>query len=398
MQKLVIAVCVCVILCAAQPVTVQMKRVKRTAQAQPHRLLPSSANAPPAHTANDLTPWRFTRQAPPPHWAEGIYRQLASSASTALTGSAVEDFVSEVQVGSQSFTVTMDTGSGTFAVAGAMANSGCQDTLSSSVPCTGAVPKQSYGSGSWSGTACNGVAEVSIAGKSAGKPNFARMDHEYRMLTCPAEIKNTKPTEGIMGLSFCSSLPDPTKCNPTLFDSLIQNNPGMSNELSMQCCGWDTDFDKGTVTFGGTDSSQYTGSIQYTPVTVPSYWCVDLQSVAMGSSRRLTSVVQQPSALDGTGASTCTTIVDSGTSALMLSPTNWAVVESQLPAAALNSQNFANHCVTEAEVDSYPPIILKLQGDVTLTVTSRRYMQPWYAPFQINTLLASDKCVHGFHM
>jgi len=98
---------------------------------------------------------------------------------------------------------------------------------------------------------------------------------------------------------------------PTFLDNLKSQGTISTEVLGVSFAplsGSDTEDANGELTFGGTDSSKYSGSITYTPVTTISpfnlYWGVSVGTVTYGSTTLLAS---------GDGA-----IVDTGTTLIYL--------------------------------------------------------------------------------
>jgi len=278
---------------------------------------------------------------------------LTSNESSAITGSAFGDYSVGVTIGGQSFQLIVDTGSSVFAVA--------SSTLDHCIPyytgtCDGAaIPEQVYGSGSFSGTVCSG-APVTVGGLRAGEPAFAGITSQTGLLqSCSASIAGLA-NQGIAGMAYSGLTPQGLSLAP-IFDSVVAAS-GIPDIFSMQCCGWTgTSAGVGTLTLGGIDSSQYSGSIQYTPITKREWYCV-----------HLTAPVD-----DGLAHDNCGTIVDSGTSALVLTAATYTAVMAPINAAvaALPSQ-----CVLSTNSATLPCIELVLEGGVILSIPPSIYYQP----------------------
>jgi len=197
----------------------------------------------------------------------------------------------------------------------------------------------------------------------------------------------------------------------------VVKTSGIDNIFALQCCGWDGSSSPGTgtLTLGGIDSSLYTGAIQYTSITKEEYYCVSMTGATTsgGSSSSSSSsstvepsiapsptppVASDPYAYNSgssTGSSTagsasyggwsewkgasfysyggasadedCGTIIDSGTSALVLTSDYQSVYDA--------AKGDGQIC-SESERDALPDIVLTFDGGVTLTIPPKRYYQP----------------------
>jgi len=337
----------------------------------------------PMNKSNRIHPWHnnsesvlvgLTEHSPPPPFS----RRHLTTSSGSLEGAAYADYSVRVTVAGQTLEVIVDTGSSTLAVA-ASASDNCATYYTGS--CDGQTVGDSYDSGSWSGHACSG-AHVSFEGLSAGQPAFGGIQTQHAFLTDCASSSGIPISEGIVGMAYSTLISSGSPFTP-LFDSVRTQNPDIPDVFSMQCCGWDgTTAGTGTLVLGGTDSSLYTGSWQYTPITAETYYCVSLTGVttssgdSSSSSSTTTTTSSRPRFFSydydnilasGTlGASDCTAVIDSGTSAIALD-TQYATVISAL-------QGSGNVCST-AERDAFPDLVLHFDG-ATLSVPPSKYYQP----------------------
>lgn len=294
-----------------------------------------------------------------------------------LEGAAYADYAVDVKITDGSSTATLrvivDSGSSTFAVA-ASAGDGCMDYYPGT--CNGASCGVNYGTPSdptnWSGHVCSG-ASVTLEGLSAGTPDFGGIQSNQGFLNDCSSSGGGPISEGILGMAYASLAEAPL--TTPLFDSIVDQNSDIANIFSMQCCSWNGhSAGTGTLVLGGSDSSLYSGSLQYTAVTSQTYYCVSMSSATTSSRRQLGTKreLQYSYSYGGEGDPDCTTIIDSGTSAILLT-SDYADVTNQMPSSGT--------CVTDSEISSYPDIILTFPGyngaaDVVLTVPPSRYLQP----------------------
>ena len=227
-------------------------------------------------------------------------------------------------------------------------------------------------------------------------------------------------------LPLPGALPRPGPCHP---------HPGCHFSLPSPpcgCCGWAGDLDSpgtGTLTLGGINEKMYTGELKYTPITQELYYCVDMTSPkpsASGSSAcpytgktvRSSapswawmgtsdfSLITQPvidqlkassaytarlstplgrsfASSTSSGASSCGTIIDSGTSALSLTPAVYTTVIAPVNAALAAHR----HRLQRQQVrQEGRPLQLPMHrdragrredaGGVTLTIVPHNYYQP----------------------
>merc|ERR1712157_158486 len=111
----------------------------------------------------------------------------------------------------------------------------------------------------------------------------------------------------------------------------------------MQCCGWNgVTAGSGTLLLGSIDDSLYTGSISYTPITAEEYYCVNMESVNVAGGQ----TYSMPSSSQWAN---CNTIIDSGTSAILLWSELYEAVSTMLTAQGYQ----ANYCTSSASLASY---------------------------------------------
>ncbi|KAF9202351.1 hypothetical protein BGZ49_007480 [Haplosporangium sp. Z 27] len=119
----------------------------------------------------------------------------------------------------------------------------------------------------------------------------------------------------------------------------------------------------GEITFGGVDSTKYTGSITYVPVTTTSpaseYWGIDVSSITYGSSKV---------------SSTTHGIVDTGTTLILLEDSFVTALYKNIPGAALDS-NSGLYTIPSSQVSSLKNITFTIGGKA-FTLTPSQYLVP----------------------
>jgi len=119
----------------------------------------------------------------------------------------------------------------------------------------------------------------------------------------------------------------------------------------------------GEVTFGGVDSSKYTGSITYVPVTTTSpaseYWGIDVTEIAYGTTK-VTSTVHG--------------IVDTGTTLILLSSTAVSALYKNISGAKLDN-NSGLYTIPSSQVSKLKNISFTV-GGTAFTLTPAQYIIP----------------------
>lgn len=117
----------------------------------------------------------------------------------------------------------------------------------------------------------------------------------------------------------------------------------------------------GEITFGGTDSTKYSGSITYVPITkvVPSsyYWGIDVSEISYGTAD-VTGTTDGSGAIHG--------IVDTGTTLILLSTSAIKLLNAQIPGITLDTINTGLYVIPNGVV--LENITFRIGGkDFTLT-------------------------------
>jgi len=195
--------------------------------------------------------------------------------------------------------------------------------------------------------------------------------------TTLASFFEGQPMDGILGLAYPSIAADSVT---PVFDQMISE--GL---VSQSIFGVYLDSANGAsgsqILFGGVDSTYYSGSFVFTPVTQQTYWSVAVQGFSVGGQTVACS-------------SGCSGIVDTGTSVLVgpLSGIN----------AILNALNVKSNC---GNYGSLPDLVITLKG-VQLTLPPSVYVQKaggQCAPLIQGSLgesmyILGDTVIRGFYL
>lgn len=148
--------------------------------------------------------------------------------------------------------------------------------------------------------------------------------------------------DGILGMGFTSISVDNTI---TVFENAIKQNV-IEQPMFAFYLG---DNSPGELTFGGYDTTKFTGDLITVPLTSATYWEIALDSITVGSYH----------STPNTDGSPITGIVDSGTS-LLVGPRSQV---TKLAAAVGAKPNFTGQYTIDcAALDSIPDLVFTIQG------------------------------------
>jgi len=273
------------------------------------------------------------------------YRSLANP-DQPLTNYNDTEYVGPISIGTppQNFIVVFDTGSSNLWVPStACTDAGCagkdkyNSAKSSTYKSNGKGITIQYGTGSMAGILDEDT--VNLDGTSITSYTFGAA-------TSLANFFAGQPMDGILGLAYPSIAADNVL---PVFDAMIKQGL-VSNPVFGVYLDSANGNSGSQIQFGGTDSSLYSGAFSYTPVTQQTYWSVDIEGFAVGSST--------------VGCSSgCKGIVDTGTS-LLVGPT--AGIN-----AILNALNVKSDC---SNYNTLANLVITLKG-VKLTLTPAIYVQ-----------------------
>nr|P00791.3 RecName: Full=Pepsin A; Flags: Precursor [Sus scrofa] len=262
----------------------------------------------------------------------------------------------------QDFTVIFDTGSSNLWVPSVYCSSlACSDHNqfnpddSSTFEATSQELSITYGTGSMTGIL--GYDTVQVGGISDTNQIFGLSETE------PGSFLYYAPFDGILGLAYPSiSASGATPVFDNLWDQGLVSQDLFSVYLS-------SNDDSGSVVLlGGIDSSYYTGSLNWVPVSVEGYWQITLDSITMDGETIACS-------------GGCQAIVDTGTS-LLTGPTSAiANIQSDIGASENSDGEMVISC---SSIDSLPDIVFTING-VQYPLSPSAYI-----------LQDDDSCTSGF--
>lgn len=273
----------------------------------------------------------------------------SGSDSVAIKDYQNAQYYGPIKIGKQTFNVVFDTGSSNVWVPG----KGCSlttcwfhprydESKSSTFEKDGRIFNVTYGSGPVAGVFNKEtitVGDLEVAGAEFAeitKVSFGPLNIAYAM----------GKFDGLLGLGFNSI----SEYNlPTPFELMVQEHliPEPIFSFYLQA---DSSQD-GELTFGGIDTSKFTGEIAYTPLTAQTYWKVGLTSLSFGGK------------VVGSGISA---IIDSGTSLLVGPKDTVKAMAKKAGATSLLGKEFIIDC---GKKDSIPALDIELGGGVKLSLS-----------------------------
>jgi len=265
--------------------------------------------------------------------------QLARKRDVALVGCPSVDFSAPVTVGGQTFDLIVDTGSSTLAVASSTCNCGTSSTFSGSLSGSLGTVTSQYGDGSsWTGDVV--IETVTVGGLSTNM-YIAAITSQSSFFNGDCNGNTPGVNQGIMGMAFNSlavttsngistqSFPSAAELSGDGISGTVSADPasGGNPALPFSLLMCDT---SGYLILGEDDTTLYTGSIEYTPITSDVWYVVNVDAMYILPAGTALSQSNVPSGTQ-IGASTdfqntvkagyggsVFTIVDSGTTQLVV--------------------------------------------------------------------------------
>jgi saccharopepsin len=287
-----------------------------------------------------------------------------SSTNVPLVNESDDDYYCQISIGTpgQTFNVQVDTGSSDLWIPGSDCTStACTNhnmfdgSKSSTFHSTGQNFSIQYGSGSMTGVVAQDV--VGLGGLS--------IKQSFGMSLTEDDTFDQGATDGLIGMAF-ESISSENVTTP--FDNLVQQH-GLDPVFSFFFNFAANGGQGGELTLGGYDSSEFTGDIQYSPLTNRTYWNIELQSV---------SVNGQDSGIQSQDAA-----IDTGTTLIVVPDSDAQAVNQLIGAQAVEGQDgvYSIDCST----DGLP--------DVTLTFGGNKFSVPAAAYVFSN---GDGTCMSGF--
>ncbi|CAF1347911.1 unnamed protein product [Adineta steineri] len=316
-----------------------------------------------------------------------IRRKHTNIPKTKRSASAIETTLDEygglywmglITIGtpSQPFYTVFDTGSSDLWIPGEQCGTACggnhtyKPSLSSTYKAWNKTFQILYGDSSYStGVFVNDT--VNIAGVSITGQPFAVINS--------ASGASSRLFDGILGLGYQKIAQGGE--NPVVWSMYL------AGKLSLPIfCFWfgpvSTGSDTGELILGGYDTTKYTGSFTYAPVSVQGYWefIVDNVKLSTGST---TNVI----------ANSISAVLDTGSTAAIAVPTTYLNTINTLLGATYDSNTgwYTVNCQTKP-LSAFPNITVTISG-VPFTLTPLMYLFIYVGPSTykcFSTILSSD--------
>ncbi|XP_015989655.2 pepsin A-4 [Rousettus aegyptiacus] len=262
----------------------------------------------------------------------------------------------------QEFTVIFDTGSSNLWVPSVYCYSlACSNHNlfnpedSSTFEATSETVSITYGTGSMTGIL--GYDTVQVGGISDTNQIFGLSETE------PGSFLYYAPFDGILGLAFPSiSSSGATPVFDNLWDQGLVSQDLFSVYLSAN------DQSGSVVMFGGIDSSYYSGSLNWVPLSAETYWQITLDSVTVNGEALACS-------------DSCQAIIDTGTSLLSGPTSAISSIQSYIGASENSDGDMVVSCSSASKL---PNIIFTING-VQYPLPASAYI-----------LESDDVCISGF--
>nr|GAT49303.1 acid protease [Mycena chlorophos] len=298
------------------------------------------------------------------HEFQELAANVAGSGSVDVTDASVT-YTMSVGVGSPAtdYTLLIDTGSSNTWIGAQKSN---PYTPTSTSTDTRKTVNVSYGSGSFSGTEYTD--QVTLA------PGLVIQNQSIGVASTATGFDDVDGIIGIGPVDLTSTTVSGVSSVPTVTDNLFSQGTIPVESIGISYVPTTSaNAQNGELTFGGTDSSKFTGDITYVPITSTSpaseYWGVD-QSVTYGQ--------------DGTSILSLTSgIVDTGTTLLLLATEAFQAYQSATGATSDSTTGLLK--ITEDQYNNLQSLFFTL-GDTTLELTPNA--QIW--PRSLNSTLGGD--------
>ncbi|XP_001501907.2 pepsin A-like [Equus caballus] len=307
----------------------------------------------------------FLKQHPRNPASKYFPKEAATLAATeGLENYKDEEYFGTISIGTppQEFTVIFDTGSSNLWVPSTYCSSlACSDHNrfnpedSSTYEATSESISITYGTGSMTGVLRYNT--VRVGGIEDTNQIFGLSESE------PSSFLYYAPFDGILGLAYPSiSSSGATPVFDNIWDQGLVSQDLFSVYLS-------SDDESGSmVIFSGIDSSYYSGSLCWVPVSEEAYWQITVDSITMNGESIACS-------------GGCQAIVDTGTSLLAGPPSAIDNIQSYIGA----SEDYSSEAVIScSSIDSLPDIVFTING-VEFHLSPSAYI-----------LEEDDSCISGF--
>ncbi|KAM7032687.1 cathepsin E [Acridotheres tristis] len=264
------------------------------------------------------------------------------------------EYFGQISIGTppQNFTVVFDTGSSNLWVPSIYCVSKACDkhtrfhpTQSSTYQVIGTPFSIQYGTGSLTGII--GSDQVAVEGLTVSNQQFAESISEPGKAFLDAEF------DGILGLAYPSLAVDGVT---PFFDNLMAQNLVELPIFSVYMSSNPESPQGGELLFGGFDSSHFTGTLNWVPVTQQGYWQIQLDNIQLAGTVTFC-------------ASGCQAIVDTGTS-LIAGPTKEVKELQNLIGAVSVDGEYAVEC---SSLSAMPDLTFTING-LPYTLSAQAYI------------------------
>ncbi|NXB31624.1 CATE protein, partial [Eulacestoma nigropectus] len=253
------------------------------------------------------------------------------------------EYFGQISIGTppQNFSVVFDTGSSNlwvpsvYCVSKACAeHSKFRPTQSSTYQAIGTPFSIQYGTGSLTGII--GSDQVVVEGLTVSNQQFAESISE------PGKAFLDAAFDGILGLAYPSLAVDGVT---PVFDNMMAQNLVELPIFSVYMSSNPESSQGGELLFGGFDTSRFTGTLNWVPVTQQGYWQIQLDNIQLGGTVTFC-------------ANGCQAIVDTGTS-LIVGPTKEIKELQKLIGAVSVDGEYAVDC---SNLDVMPDLTFTING------------------------------------
>ncbi|XP_006628507.1 pepsin A-like [Lepisosteus oculatus] len=285
------------------------------------------------------------------------YSRYATTSNLPMHNYMDIEYIATISIGTppQSFIVLPDTGSANLWVPSIYCSSlACSNhhkynpSLSSTYRALNTPVSIAYGTGSMTGFLAYDT--VTVGGIIDSNQEFGLSQTE------PGNFLYYSPFDGIMGLSY----PYISASGATpVFDNMMQQ--GLVSQDLFSIYLTKNGASGSVVTFGGYDSSYFTGQINWVPVTYMGYWQIAIENVMVNG--------QVVACAQG-----CQGIVDSGTSLIAGPPSEISTIQQYIGATQNSYQQYSINC---QNMGSMPNVVFTING-LQYTLTPSAYVRQLY--------------------
>lgn len=184
----------------------------------------------------------------------------------------------------------------------------------------------------WTLTYGTGQVSGVVASDTVSFANFT-FNMGFGLATTASDDFNNYPMDGILGLGRATSNELGT---PTVMDTLAKQGKLANNVVGIHLNRAADNTKDGEITFGGVDNSKYSGSISYTQTSNTASWEIPVDDALVNGN-----------ACKFVGKKA---IVDTGTSYMLMPPTDAQTLHSLIPGSSQAGEIFTVPCNTNANV------------------------------------------------